>query len=144
MDHREGVARHLRSAALALALFLALLVADARPGWCPFAPQTPGQEVTVPELPPVETSPTPDPSLGEKRDGGRPAATPTPRPRKPVHRESWHPSLLSTVGISLLGLILLYVPSLWMRKVFRQFDLPPELQPRTGAWSREQRKKTQS
>lgn len=119
-----------------------VLLGDIRPGWCPFVDPTPGQEITAPHVPPaVAPTPTPTPpSFPRHTEAERSFAT--PRSPKPIASEPWRPSLATVLGLGTAVLLVLLLPAVWMRMVFRRFDLPPELEPHTGAFARVKRKQS--
>lgn len=129
-------------------LLVSALLVGARPGWCGFDNPTPGSEITVPVVqpeatpeatPPPEVAPPPTPQATPDRVGQ--PSSPQKKPRRGV-REAWRPHWSTLLGLALVALVLLLVPAVWMRMVFRRFDLPPELEPHTGAFARVKRKQS--
>lgn len=140
------MARAVGRLLVSLVFLISILAADARPGWCPFAQPTPESEISVPYVAP-ETPATPEAPLQTLPDDASPPPAPSPPPssstgpkRPRAVREQWKPHWFSLVMLGLMALLLLLAPTLWMRVVYRRFDLPPELEPQTGAWSRIRRK----
>ena len=125
-------------------LLVSVLLVDPRPGWCPFANPAPGGEVAAPAIP-TGVTPTPEstppPEAQETPSAERPVVHPRPpQKRQRPARVAWKPHWLTLIGLALAALLLLLLPAAWMRTVFRRFDLPDELQPQTGAFTRSKRK----
>lgn len=139
------MARAVARLVIAAVLVVSVLLVDPRPGWCPFDNPTPSSDITIPYIQPEatptpETGPSPTPEATPDR-GGQPTST-QKKPRRGV-RETWRPHWSTLLGLALVTLVLLFLPAVWMRTVFRRFDLPPELEPQTGAWARAKRKQSQ-